>query len=293
MNQKTKFVGTGTEIAALTSGQTWPGMSIFCTLTGSGFNENVAYTRNKDNTAFMEDNPIHRHDTNFPASGGWESDIGFANVQFTVRKLFFRKSEWYSEVSGAGTVADTFSGNELFVDLDTGTTANGWAQIRNSGIRVNVNRKTHLRATVDISSSSNVIGRWGVAVEPIADTNTGAKKIGIEFCDSTGSNLQILSADGTTRSVLDSGKATDTIGWQAHALHHDPNVPTLDFYYSTDAKVSKTTNLPITGVIDDFNKFLIFAIKTTSTVTKEMAINAVSFSGHTTYDAWSGFFTSV
>jgi len=53
MNQKTTFVGTGAQIAAL--GTTYVGMLVFCTSTASGFTKDVLYERNTANTSW---NPV-------------------------------------------------------------------------------------------------------------------------------------------------------------------------------------------------------------------------------------------
>lgn len=50
-NQKTRFVGTGAQIAAL--GTTYAGMKVFCTSTGSGFTADNGYVRNSANSAWI------------------------------------------------------------------------------------------------------------------------------------------------------------------------------------------------------------------------------------------------
>ena len=51
LQQKTNFVGTGTEIAAITT--TYAGMVVFCTSTGSGFTINTTYVRNATDAAWI------------------------------------------------------------------------------------------------------------------------------------------------------------------------------------------------------------------------------------------------
>src|SRR3990167_1156808 len=56
LNQKTTFVGTGTQINALST--TYAGQLAFCTLTGSGFTIETLYVRNAANNAWNEVNFI-------------------------------------------------------------------------------------------------------------------------------------------------------------------------------------------------------------------------------------------
>ena len=51
LNQKTNFIGTGAQIAAL--GTTYAGQSAFCTSTGSGFTVDNKYIRNSANSAWI------------------------------------------------------------------------------------------------------------------------------------------------------------------------------------------------------------------------------------------------
>jgi len=57
MNHLHGFVGTGTEINALTP--TYAGQQAFCIKDGSGFLEGRTYTRNKDNTTFSNINDLY------------------------------------------------------------------------------------------------------------------------------------------------------------------------------------------------------------------------------------------
>lgn len=52
LNQKTRFIGTGAQIAAI--GTTYPGMAAFCTSTGSGFTVNTEYVRNNANDGWLD-----------------------------------------------------------------------------------------------------------------------------------------------------------------------------------------------------------------------------------------------
>src|SRR3990167_2310674 len=52
LNQKTTFVGTGTQINALSI--TYAGQLAFCTSTGSGFTSDRIYVRNSANSAWIE-----------------------------------------------------------------------------------------------------------------------------------------------------------------------------------------------------------------------------------------------
>ena len=52
LNQKTNFVGTGSQINGLSGADLLAGMRAFCTSTGNNFFKNKSYRRNADNTAW-------------------------------------------------------------------------------------------------------------------------------------------------------------------------------------------------------------------------------------------------
>lgn len=56
LNQKTSFVGTGSEISAI--GTTYAGMRAFCTSTGSGFTVDNYYIRNAADSAWINEKEV-------------------------------------------------------------------------------------------------------------------------------------------------------------------------------------------------------------------------------------------
>ena len=79
LNQKTRFVGTGSQINALTT--TYPGQEAFCTSTGSGFTVDTLYIRNSANTTW---NQHQQFATNLALTSEANTTPVTDNADFTV-----------------------------------------------------------------------------------------------------------------------------------------------------------------------------------------------------------------
>lgn len=79
LNQKTRFVGTGAQINALST--TYAGQSAYCTSTGSGFTVDVLYVRNAANSAW---NIFTQYATNLALKDEANTTPITDNADFTV-----------------------------------------------------------------------------------------------------------------------------------------------------------------------------------------------------------------
>lgn len=76
LNQKNLFVGTGVQIAGLTT--TYAGQLAFCTSTGSGFTAGYLYERNAANTAWKERIPRIEY-----VAGSYTYNLGSWPITYT------------------------------------------------------------------------------------------------------------------------------------------------------------------------------------------------------------------
>ena len=112
LNQKTVFVGTGAQIAAIT---TYAGQLAFCTSTGSGFTIESLYQRNSANSAWVEfitPNSTESAETNStPITDGADFTItagvryyGFITIPTTYKFHIITGIEWKNGATVSGNI---------------------------------------------------------------------------------------------------------------------------------------------------------------------------------------------
>lgn len=136
-------------------------------------------------------------------------------------------------------------------------------------------------AETDMQFTGNITNqfvRWGIALEAMDISNNSDAKYGIESCAATNGNWFVVSADRSSRTQQDSLKPLlGGASQQTYKIENTVDV-SVDFTYSTDSAVSKTTNLPTTGSTAK-NNILSFGLKTTDVNAKQLYIWGLSMVG--------------
>jgi hypothetical protein len=278
------FAGTGAEIAAL--GSTAGPQIARCTASGSGFTADRVYFRLVGGTWNVLNQAKHTHDQADDDSGGLLSDILYANTNNVYRQ---EKWGWFGNVmlneytgTGAGCFADLATGS---TKLSTGTENTSYANSRTGGRRHDWAQFSRVDLRIRADSGTNVIARAGVNMDTLSGSNTSAACYGIEFCTSTGVNWQLVSSDGTTRSITGSTAPGTTAAAQYYKIEHIPGAPgtgavKLTTGMSASPFWTKTTNPPPASGGSDAAKTVSMGIKTTDTTQKNLYV-------------WGFCFTSV
>lgn len=295
MNAKTVWIGTGTQLAALSP--TFAGQIAVSTTTASGFTGDTAYFRNAANDTWLFlSMSKHTHSTDTHLSGGLYTDIRYANFldAYTLDYKNAKKEDFHSILGGSGTVTNDVSSSSGKVIIDTGIVANDYAQIVDYGVKFGFGRKSRFAVKMGLNGETNLITRIGIAGEDINGANTTTRKYGIEGCDSTGINWVMFSANGTTRSGtvttntgLNSG--FDTTG-QNYRLDHTPNVDIKFYANGTNCGANCTISaaggfIPNDG--DTGSDYVLrLGVKTTNTTGKKIALWGCQLEGKINDSRW-------
>jgi hypothetical protein len=194
----------------------------------------------------------HTHSADTNASGGLLSNVFRANIASFIsfdKLLGFGPSDLYTYGSATATIAlDLATGA---VKLDTINTANNYLVSKVMGVSPSLKVPSTLKTKMQyVGAATNVFVRWGMNMEPMDVSNDTTKKYGIESCPAVNGNWNIVTADGTTRTAIDAGAAlegSNTLSTDSNARSHTLDFfpgSMLNYYYQTNAVVSKSTQLP-------------------------------------------------
>jgi len=269
-NAKTKYTGTGSQIAAL--GTTYPGQLASSTDNSGGFTQDLLIMRNTDNNAWISaaGNKKHDHSADTDAAGGLLSDVFINNTEkFLYLNMISPVSDMFFQSNTGGTITDDASSTNWRVKLDTGSVASNYCQIDKGSVGLSWGSKIKLQVRVEEQTATTGLqSRIGINCER-ADTNVGtAKLLSFDFCDATGANYYLASSDGTTRTSVSTGQGF-------HGVHsikflYTPSTNVVGTIDNTTA-ITKTSNLPNSGAADH-NKTFRAGIFTTNTTAKQLYI---------------------
>lgn len=274
------FEGTGADIAAL---GTSTGVQIArCTVSGSGFTADKVYFRKVDGTWEVLNMTQHTHDQNDQDSGGLLSDILYANTNlvYTQQKWGWIGNTMFNEFAGtgAGVFSDIATGS---TKLATGAVNTSYVNMITSGRKHDWASPSRLDIRFRVDSSTSIIARAGVCVDSLSGSNSSAVQYGIEGCDSSGVNIQLVSSDGTTRSVQGTTAPLSTTAAQYYRIEHIPGSPSsvkLTTGMSTSPFWIKTTNpIPATGASRGNVNTVSMGVKTQDTTVKNMYVWGFTF----------------
>ena len=267
-NQKSNTIGTGTQLAALTT--TYPNQLVTSSDTSAGFIANTLYMRNAANNGWVPIETKHDHSADTDQAGGLLSNILMPNTGQVIDLNYpSPRIMDFMMTNVGGTATDDIAANRWRVKLDTGTVANNYQQQDKGSIKLDFGQKIKFQAKLEEQAvSTSLQCRVGCNIEA-ANTaqNAATKCLGMEFCDVNGTNYVLSTGDGTSRSVINTGVAF--AGVHSVKFLYTPNVNIVGTIDATT--VTKTSNLPNSGTCDA-DKTARFGIMTTNTVTKTLYI---------------------
>lgn len=213
------FQGTGADIAALGVGSNVK--VAYCSASSSGFLADHIYFRRLDNTWQVLNLTKHDHAQDDDDSGGL-----YKNIRYNNRHLYYSielqgtfDQQVYQELSSNALI---YPGDGAHVTVQTGSTATNYANIKTGGRRHNWDYPSRFDIKCRTGSGSQLVARAGCHMESLIGGNDVISKYGIEFCDSTGSNWQIVSASGTVRSIQTTTYPGFTSNSIIYSLEHTP-----------------------------------------------------------------------
>lgn len=286
LNKKTVLQSSNIAGEVQTAGQLYMAMA-----NNGSFLVNDVVARTADNTGYVYlTQGKHYHDSDTNAAGGLLSDIFAKNIkQFYsyVRPLGLSTND-FMVMAMNGTA--TYDHATAAIILDTLLTANNYVNMHLMGIKMSLKKysiaKTSLKFT---GATTNQFVRWGVNLEPMNLTNDNTEKYGIESCAAANGDWNLVTADGTNRTAQDTLFALipTTNPQHSDTIENNAGV-SVNFYYDTNAVVSKNTNLPstITAAPAPANNVINYGIKTADTVGKQLYVIGLSVVGSVDDTAW-------
>jgi hypothetical protein len=293
LNQKTVTIDSGLNLPPST---TYPGMLICATDTGSAqFTQGIMYQRDPTNTVWVALNPMttHDHSTSQVKDGGLLSDVAIANtgqLNWITELMSPRLSDFNTTTTSAGSsVGDNIASNQWRVNIQTGTTGTvsvpNFAQADFGGIKLDFGSKMKFQAKVEQQSVTSFLqGRIGVNIESAgAALSQTTKMLGFEFCDSTGTQYQLVAGNGTSRTVVPTATSGNNIlGVHSIKFLYTPGVNVIGTIDQTVAVTN--TNVPGTGQVDA-DKLMRFGIASTNSTAKNLYVHGAVIAG-TINDTW-------
>lgn len=298
LNSKTIWIGTGTQLSGLSP--TYAGQIAVSTTTSSGFVQDAVYYRDAANELWLFlSMSKHTHNADTHLAGGLYADILYDNAidNYYLNYLNIKKENFFPIISGAATIINDTSSATGKVVLNTGSTANDYAQLVDHGVKLGYARKSRLLVKMGVTFGgqpvTNYITRVGVAGEDINASNTTSNKYGMEACSQDSQvNWMIFSANAGTRtggsvtsSPVDAGFTASGIGYR---LDHTPNQDIKFYNNGTNcgASCTKTTNVPNSG--DTGTDYILrLGVKSTNTDAKQMALFGLRLVGKITDGSWA------
>lgn len=199
-------------------------------------------------------NPMHTH-TGI-SDGGEYTDIDVAGSN--AKHIFYNgmspsKGALGAGIAFAGTAAAV---NDVVstvgrIECITGTTTTGYANIFVYGVPINFGYSNRFNFWFKLSAITNLIMRWGWGAEDINGASDNNHKLGIEWCDAQAtSNYYTLSANGSSRSLVDSGVALDASTGHGMRIVYFP-ASKAQYTFDNGTVYDKTAVLPTGDVLDE------------------------------------------
>lgn len=276
MNQKTVTIDTGSHLAALPT--TYPDQIIVSLDSTGGFSAGFVYVRDPTNTTWNQVYPPGPHDHSGSTTGGFLATVLEDNLgQFLFYNYLSPFASQFLQTVTGGTISNVQGSGSWNVQLATGTVANNLAQADIGGIALDFGSAMKFIAKItEGGASTSLQGRIGVNIEAAgAAVSNTTKSLGFEFCDSTGLNYQLVSCDGTTRTVASTGQAF--AGTNNIRFVYTPTTSVVGTVNQTTA-TTKTSNLPNSGATAN-DKISRFGIQTTNTIAKNLNIHGFQLVG--------------
>jgi hypothetical protein len=285
IDAKSFAVMTGTKIAALSSAQAIA--AAIPTSTTGGFTLNVPVYRKVDGSGWLAFFKKHLHLVDTDESGGTLYGIKKANsAMIIIQKFADTKNAYYQEVSGTGAaITDNIQTGYSNIQLSSGTTNVGYASIFVSTVLISFASPIFCEFKLNETLATSILTRIGVGIEKVQNTTDNTVKIGIEGCDSDGTNFRLLAADGVGRSKIDGLTAIAT-STKALKLTYTPGANVILEAGFGGTVATLTTNAPSSGAITNENQLFRAGVKGTTTVARIMNFYGMTLFGYANTADW-------
>src|SRR5215218_9447815 len=266
MNLKSNLVGTGDQILAKSAGSLIPGMIASITADSTGGALKAGIHRWTGLQWVSPTGGIHTHTS--IADGGTFQNMLIKAIQNTwfVNNLGVTKEMFYQSGTG-GTYSNVVSGTDAYVQISSGATSTNAGNLRYGAINYTFNQPSAFVTRIQLAdTTTNSQARVGMNMETADAVTDNKVKYGFEGCSTCNStSTSIISSDGTTRSKnTTSADSYAAVG--NFIMTHDPGL-NVKYRKENGAIITKTTNVPASGVSDRANAW-ICGIQTTTALTR-------------------------
>jgi hypothetical protein len=269
MNLKSVLVGTGDQVIAKNPGQLINGMLASITADSSGGSLKKGNVVQWDGTAWhTPEGTSHSHTST--EDGGTFADILVKAIENTwwVNSPGVTKSIFYQSGTG-GTYIDTISGTNVFVQINSGSTNTNSGNLRYGGFTYSFAYPSAFVTRIQLASTTtSATARCGMNMEVSNDVTNNKVKYGFEGCSGCNDTfVSVISADGTLRTK-NTQSADDYSVLANYIMRLDPGV-NVKYRKETGAIITKTNNIPSTGVSDRANSW-VCGIQTTTAAARTL-----------------------
>jgi hypothetical protein len=271
LNLKSVLVGTGDQILAKSSGQLIKGMLASVTQDSSGGSLKEGNIVQWNGSSWLTpEGTAHTHSST--ADGGLFIDIILKAIENTWFANYpgVTKSIFYTSGTG-GTYTDTISGTDCFVTVNSGATNTNSGNLRYGGFIHTFAYPSAFVTRIKLAdSTTSSTARCGMNMEVANDVTNNKVKYGFEGCSSCNeTKISIISSDGTLRSK--NTQSTDDYSQTAnYIMKLDPGI-NVKYRKETGAIITKTNNVPVSGVSDRANSW-VAGIQTATTGAKTLTL---------------------
>ena len=221
-----------------------------CLADGDIFKQNRVYVLRSDHSGYDGVFPSHTHDPN--------DELNDGGSYYAIRRLnashlldfndqTFLKEKFYVESDETGVVINERLNGSLYVKATSNqvTSVNKAINLFRGGLRLDFSYPFIFKHKVVISHNTNLIYRAGVNMSNIQNTSGPQNQVGIEGCTSSGTQFQVLTGNGTSKSLLalpnsDLAIATPT----GYSLEYLPGNQVI-FMDARGNTIPKNDNLPL------------------------------------------------
>jgi hypothetical protein len=288
-NLTSVITGPGSDLAGLNKAE----HSLFrCTVTGSGLIINHLYLVSADFQSLIDVSGIISHDHSSTAEGGAYIDILRQNSKVIdlalTRTTDLKKASWNETATLSGTAEDFIDATffDRSIRLRTNATLGGGYMITYPHLKMDFSKRSFFQCKVRIENSVVTEAlRSGVNADSISVADTNTQKYNVEVCTVTNNNWQLRCANGTSKSMSDTGTAATTSRTGLLIKHFpDFTTPEIDLYIGAGTVFAKTSDVPITGSSSDAT-LISHSIKNSAATDKQYHIFA-SRLVYSVLDSW-------
>ena len=289
-NLKSVLVGTGDQIEAISSSLLKDGM--VASVTADSTSGNLAQgqiVQWQTGTGWVTKGTAG-HDHTSAAEGGTMLDVmlrAVSNLYFA--NIITPTQEQFSTSGTGGTYSDVLSGTDKYLQVTTGATTNNSGNLHLGGLTLTFASPSNFIIRLKLASSTtSTNARVGINMEASNAVTDNKVKMGFEGCSGcNGSDISLISSDGTTRSK--NTESTDNYSNTGnYIVQLDPGV-SVKYKKENGAIITKTTNVPSTGISDRSNTFMA-GLQNTGSTSRTLDLYGLMIVGSVGESNWPSIF---